>query len=127
MSTQVRSVRATEVAPPVSKQYPYHMEKPVTENRVGRFLEAFAAVLEYSDYRPLLESYCAATKCNRCAVACPVFLVTEDPRDIPCYRSNLLLNTYRRYFTIGGWWKSRLAGGFELTEETIDEIGRAHV
>jgi Fe-S oxidoreductase len=49
-------------------------------------------------------------------------LTTGDPRDIPCYRSNLLLDTYKRYFTIGGWLKSRLTGGFELTEEMIDDM-----
>ena len=49
-------------------------------------------------------------------------LATGDSRDIPCYRTSLLLDTYKRYFTIGGWWKSRLASDFELTEETIDEM-----
>jgi Fe-S oxidoreductase len=113
--------RTLEVTAPKTKKYPFYMENPVTGNRVERFLEAFAAVLEYSDYKPLLDSYCTSrAKCNRCAVACPVFLVTGDPRDIPCYRSNLLLDTYKRYFTIGGRWKSRLAGGFDLTEDVID-------
>lgn len=106
-----------------AKKYPYHIEMPITENRVDRFLEAFAAVLKYADYKPLLDSYCTSrATCNRCAVACPIFLATNDPRDIPCYRSSLLLDTYKRYFTIGGWWKSRLTDGFELTEEIIDEM-----
>jgi len=103
--------------------YPYHMEDPVTENRVDRFLEAFAAVLEFSDYKPLLDSYCTSnTKCNRCAVTCPVFLATGDPKDIPCYRTNLLLDVYKRYFTIGGWFKYRLLQDDVLTEEKIDEM-----
>jgi Fe-S oxidoreductase len=106
-----------------AKRYPYYIENAVTENRLERFLEAFAAVLKHSDYQPLLDSYCTSNaKCNRCAVACPIFMVTGDPRDIPCYRTNLLLDIYKRYFTIGGWLKSRLAGGFELTEQTIDEM-----
>ena len=109
--------------PLADKQYPYYIEKPPTENRVERFLEAFATVLQHSDYRPLLDSYCSSVaKCNRCSVTCSVYQATGDPRDIPCYRSNLLLDTYRRYFTIGGWWKSRLTGGFELTDEIIDEM-----
>jgi Fe-S oxidoreductase len=106
-----------------SRCYPYHIENPVVENRVEKFLEAFAAVLKYTDYKALLDSYCCTNaKCNRCAVTCPVFQVTRDPRDIPCYRSNLLLDTYKRYFTIGGWFKSRFGKAFELTEETIDEM-----
>lgn len=106
-----------------AQRYPYYTENPVTEGRVERFLEAFAAILKYSDYRPLLDSYCTSSaKCNRCAVACPVFLATGDPRDIPCYRTNLLLETYKRYFTIGGWLKSRFTGDFELTDEIIDDM-----
>jgi Fe-S oxidoreductase len=105
------------------KAYPYYIENPVQENRVEKFLEAFAAVLKYTDYKPLLDSYCSSNaKCNRCAVTCPIFLTTRDPRDIPCYRTNLLLDTYKRYFTIGGWFKSRFANTFELTEDMIDEM-----
>jgi len=107
----------------IEKKPFYHIEKPMSESRVEPFLEAFAAVLKYSDYRPLLDSYCTSSaKCNRCAVTCPVFLATGDPRDIPCYRTNLLLNVYKRYFTIGGWLNGRLTNGFELTEEIIDDM-----
>jgi Fe-S oxidoreductase len=123
MSGQVSSAPVFNTTNAERKKYPYHIEMPITENRINRFLEAFAAVLKYTDYKPLLDCYCTSrAKCNRCAVACPIFLATNDPRDIPCYRSSLLLDTYKRYFTIGGWWKSRLAGGFELTEEVIDEM-----
>ena len=61
------------------KKYPYYIEKPLTSNRVEKFLEAFAAVLNFTDYKSLLDSYCTtAVKCNRCAVACPIFLTTGD-------------------------------------------------
>jgi Fe-S oxidoreductase len=123
MNGQVSSAPTLNTTISQVKKYPYHIEMPITEKRVDRFLEAFAAVLKYTDYKPLLDSYCTSrAKCNRCAVACPIYLATNDPRDIPCYRSSLLLDTYKRYFTIGGWWKSRLTGGFELTEEIIDEM-----
>ena len=101
----------------------YYVEDYDTGNRIERFLEAFAAVLKYSDYLSLLDSYCTSSaKCNRCAVTCPVFLVTGDPRDIPCYRTNLLLNVYKRYFTIGGWLNGRVTDNFELTDEIIDDM-----
>ncbi len=123
MDGETISAKKTEQTTAPIKQYPYYIENPVTENRVERFLEAFAAIIKYSDYKPLLDSYCASSaKCNRCAVACPVFLTTGNPRDIPCYRTNLLLDTYKRYFTIGGWLKSRVTDGFELTEEIIDDM-----
>ncbi len=118
------SATATEqTATEQPRQYPYYIENPVTENRVDRFLQAFAAILEYSDYRALLDSYCTSNaKCNRCSVTCPVFLATGDPRDIPCYRTDLLLNVYKRYFTLGGWLRARFGNDFELTEPMIDEM-----
>ena len=104
-------------------RYPYYVESVEIENKVERFLEAFAAILEFTDYGPLLDTYCITnTKCNRCAVSCPIFLTTGDPKDIPCYRTNILLDIYRRYFTLGGRLKARLAGGFELTDEVINEM-----
>lgn len=118
--TQPEVIRRIEKT--IKKSF-YYIEDYNTENRVERFLEAFAAVLRYSDYKPLLDSYCTSTaKCNRCAVTCPVYLATGDPRDIPCYRTNILLNIYRRYFTIGGWLNGRLINGFELTDEIIDDM-----
>ena len=125
MEDNVINTKTTdEVIAPV-KKYPFYMENPPSDsdNRVSRFLEAFAAVLKYSDYKPLLDSYCTSnTKCNRCAVACPVYMITGDPRDIPCYRTNLMLDIYRRYFTIGGAIKARFTNSFELTEEIIDDM-----
>jgi Fe-S oxidoreductase len=103
--------------------YPYYIETPRRGDRVAAFLEAFAAVLEFTDYNALLSTYCnSSAKCNRCATACPVYLASGDPRDIPCTRTNLMLDTYRRYFTIGGWMRGRITRGFELTEEVIDEM-----
>ncbi len=123
MSETINFGTISKTVLPGPKKYPYYVEMPVAENRVERFLEAFAAVLRYSDYKPLLDSYSKSRpKCSRCAVACPVFQATKDERDVPCYRSGLLLDTYEHYFTIGGWRKSRPAGGFELTEEIIDEM-----
>ncbi len=104
-------------------RYPYYVENPEIENRIERFLEAFAVILEFTDYGPLLDTYCITnTQCNRCAVSCPIFLATGDPKDIPCYRTNILLDIYGRYFTLGGRLKVRFAGGFELTEDVIDEM-----
>lgn len=123
MSISEKQVESKVIGATKTRCYPYYIENPVVENRVEKFLEAFAAVLKYTDYKPLLDSYCCTNaKCNRCAVTCPIYQVTGDPRDIPCYRTNLLLDTYKRYFTIGGWFKSRLGRAFELTDETIDEM-----
>ncbi len=122
MGPQLKAKTSPNISPEV-KRYPYHVENAEQEDQVEKFLEAFAAILEFTDYRPLLDTYCCTnTKCNRCAVSCPVYLVTKDPKDIPCYRTNLLLDVYKRYFTFGGWMKARFTGGLELTEEMIDEM-----
>ena len=118
MQRMANEPEVTPVTPPAQRRprLVYHIENPIKDNRVDHFLRAFAAILEFSDYRPLLDSYCTSSaKCNRCAVSCPVYLATGDPRDIPCYRTNLLLDIYRRYFTIGGSLRARLTSGFELT------------
>ena len=101
----------------------FHVEPYEKHNIVEHFLEAFAAILHFTDYKALLDTYCSTNnKCNRCAVTCPVYQVTGDPHDIPCYKTNLLLEIYKRYFTIGGWVKSRFSNSFELTEDVIDEL-----
>ncbi len=110
-------------APGPHSQYSFHLDQAASENKVERFLNAFAAILQYTDYKSLLDSYCASTtKCSRCVVTCPIYQVTEDPTDIPCYRTQLLLNIYKRHFTIGGAILARFNGNHNLTEESIDEM-----
>ena len=107
----------------MTAKLPYYTEKMDLTDRPRRFLEAFAAILEHSNYGMLLDQYCRiATKCSRCADLCPVYEVTQEDRDIPCVRSELLLRIYRRYFTPGGRTKARLFGGFELADEHIHEM-----
>ncbi len=115
---------ATSAEIDLKARLPYHIEGNGSGGRVERFLDAFAAVLEHTDYKPLLDSYCRTTnKCNRCSVTCPVYQVTGDPRDVPCYKTTLLLSIYQRYFTLGGWLNARFTPNrFELTEEVIAEM-----
>lgn len=101
----------------------YIIEKAPKGNRVARFLEIFAAILKHSNYRPALEQYIkVSAKCSKCSAACHIYQATERPEDIPCYRSELLLSIYRRYFSYEGSLIARWFGGFELTEEHIDEM-----
>ncbi len=108
-----------------SKPSPHYHVEPVvrTGNRVDDFLTAFAAILRHSNYRFLLDLYArTSTKCGRCAVSCQVYQASGDPRDIPCYRTNLLLDVYRRHFTTSGWLRSKFGGDGGLTEAKIDEM-----
>jgi Fe-S oxidoreductase len=122
MESKINDAQDVTAKAGADQRYPYYVENPVQDHRVERFLEAFAAVLEYTDYKSLLDSYCATSaKCNRCAVSCPNFLATGDTRDIPCYRTNIILEIYKRYFTMGGWLASRV-NGYQLTDEVIDDL-----
>ena len=101
----------------------YHIENANVDNKAERFLKAFAAIIQYGDYKPMLDSYCiSSAKCSRCVVTCPIYQVSQDPKDIPCYRAGLLLDTYKRHFTVGGWLKARIANNQELTNETVEEM-----
>jgi len=108
---------------PLAPEYPFYLDGAVPDDRVQRFLTAFAAILQYSEYRPLLDSYASSSaRCSRCVVTCPVYQASQDPRDIPCHRSHLLLDAYTRHFTIGGWVRSRVGRGRVLTEAVLDEM-----
>ena len=110
-------------------KYSYFVEQKTLDvtDRPRKYLEAFAAVLEHSNYGPALETYSRlSTKCGRCAAACPLYEATQEEQDIPCHRSELLLRIYRRYFTQSGLVKSRLFGGFRLTDEYLDEMAEAY-
>lgn len=102
----------------------YHIEPVPTLHDPGQaILNAFAAILQHSNYRFILDLYArTSSKCGRCAVACQTFLATGDPRDVPCYRTNLLLDIYRRYFTSSGWLQFRFSGTDPLSPNKINEM-----
>jgi Fe-S oxidoreductase len=112
----------------MKSKYSYYVEEAAlsTDNRPGRFLEAFSGILEHSNYALPLDVYSRlSTKCSRCAAACQLYEFTGEDRDIPCHRSDLLLRIYRRYFTRAGVLKARLGRGFVLTDEYLDEMAEA--
>jgi len=95
----------------------------VLENRPEKFLAAFGAILQNSNYRFLIELYArTSAKCGRCAISCQVYQASKDPRDVPCYRTNLLLDVYKHYFSDNGHFFSRLTANNFLSNEKIDEM-----
>ncbi len=109
-------------------KYSFYVERSALEvtDRPQKFLAAFAAVLDHSSYGLALELYTRlSTKCSRCAAACQLYQSTEENRDIPCQRSELLFRVYRRYFTRTGLLKARLTNGFTLTDDYLDEMAEA--
>jgi Fe-S oxidoreductase len=106
--------------------YFYHIESSaISENssRPEKIWAAFASILSHSNYRFLIDLYArTSAKCGRCAVSCQVYQASNDPRDIPCYRTNLLLDVYKQYFSGNGRWFSRLIPENALSNEKIDEM-----
>lgn len=119
---------ATSSAPtnPSHQPYFYHIESsaiPELDNRAEKFLAAFEAILRNSNYRFLIELYAkTSAKCGRCAVSCQVYQASNDPRDVPCYRTNLLLDVYKQYFSGNGKMLSLLIPENSLSNEKIDEM-----
>jgi len=110
------------------RKYSFYVEDKAlqTTDRPKKFLEAFAAVLQHSNYFLALDAYTRlSTKCSRCAAACQLYQATGQERDIPCHRSELLFKIFRRYFTSAGALKARLWGGFTLTDEHLDALAEA--
>lgn len=104
----------------------YYLEKLYAGDRPKRFLEIFAAVLRHSNYGHLVDTYSkVGAKCGNCACACQIYQHTRDPKDVPCYRSNLLLEIYRRHFTFRGVMQSKLTGSVYLTDERIAELSES--
>jgi Fe-S oxidoreductase len=104
----------------------YHVEDFLVEDRPRRFLESFAAILQHTNYRVALDHYVrVSAKCARCTVKCQVYQATGDEKDIPCYRSELLLSVYRRHFTMSGVLRARLLGDPGLTDEKIREMAES--
>ncbi len=112
-----------------STKVSYHIEDKTNrlENRPALFLRAMAAVLEHSSYALPLELYSRmSARCSRCAASCQVYQASGEDRDIPCHRSELLLQIYRRYFTRLGALRARLTGGgFTLTDDHLLQMAEA--
>jgi Fe-S oxidoreductase len=110
-------------------KYAFYIEPKALDvrDRPRKFLQAFAAVLEHSNYGLPLDVFSrVSAKCARCASSCQLYEVTGAERDIPCHRSEMLLRIYRRYFTRAGVFKARLFGGFTLTDADLDEMADAY-
>jgi Fe-S oxidoreductase len=104
----------------------YYLERLYPGDRPRRFLEIFAAILRHSNYGHVIDTYArVGAKCGHCASTCQIYQQTRDPRDVPCYRSSLLLEIYRRHFTLRGLLQSKLTGAVYLTEERIGELAES--
>ncbi len=72
-------------------------------------------------YRSLQVFLDSCVKCGACTDKCHYFLGTNDPKNMPVARQDLLRKVYRRYFTFAGKYFPKLVGAVDLTKDVLDE------
>ena len=80
--------------------------------RMGELLERYRSLKVYLD---------ACVHCGACTDKCHYFIGTNDPKNMPVARQDLMRSVYRRYFTPAGKWFPSLVGARDLTREVLDE------
>ncbi len=79
-----------------------------------------------SRYRSVQVFLDICVKCGACTDKCHYFLGTQDPKNMPVARQDLLRKVYRRYYTFAGKFFGKLGipefvGAAELTKEVLDD------
>src|SRR5512145_1551320 len=74
-----------------------------------------------SKYRSLKVFMDACVHCGACSDKCHYFIGTQDPKNMPVARQDLMRSVYRRYFTLPGKLVPKLVGARDLTREVLDE------
>jgi Fe-S oxidoreductase len=72
-------------------------------------------------YRSLKVYMDACVHCGACTDKCHYFIGTQDPKNMPVARQDLMRSVYRRYFTPAGKLFPALVGARDLTREVLDE------
>ena len=72
-------------------------------------------------YRSLKVFLDACVHCGACSDKCHYFIGTQDPKNMPVARQDLMRSVYRRYFTLPGKLFPKLVGARDLTREVLDE------
>jgi Fe-S oxidoreductase len=63
----------------------------------------------------------SCVKCGACTDKCHYYLGTEDPKNMPVARQDLLRSVYRRYYTFAGKVVPWLVGARDMTKDVLDE------
>ena len=72
-------------------------------------------------YRSLKVFMDSCVHCGACADKCHYFIGTQDPKNMPVARQELMRSVYRRYFTLPGRLFPKLVGARDLTRDVLDE------
>ena len=106
--------------------FPADFEKPAGSERFAlvpdwhdRALEKMDELRRSSRSFQLFLDICV--KCGACTDKCHYFIGTQDPKNMPVARQDLLRKVYRRYFTFAGKYFPKLVGAADLTEEVVED------
>ncbi|WP_089724947.1 sulfate reduction electron transfer complex DsrMKJOP subunit DsrK [Candidatus Thiosymbion oneisti] len=80
--------------------------------KLGELLDKYRSLRVYLD---------ACVKCGSCTDKCHYYLGTQDPKNMPVGRQDLLRKVYRRHFTLAGKLFPKLVGAEDLTREVLDD------
>jgi Fe-S oxidoreductase len=72
-------------------------------------------------YRSLQVFMDACVHCGACTDKCHYFIGTQDPKNMPVARQELMRSVYRRYFTPAGKWFPKLVGAKDFTKDVLDD------
>ena len=86
--------------------------KEVAINKMGDLLKRYRSLQVFMD---------SCIKCGACTDKCQYFIGTNDPKNMPVARQDLLRKVYRRYFTFAGKYFPKLVGAVDLTEDMLDD------
>jgi len=84
----------------------------VAIDKMGELLKKYRSLPVYLD---------ACVKCGSCTDKCHYFIGTNDPKNMPVARQDLMRQVYRRYFTFTGKYFPKLVGAKDLTKDVLDE------
>jgi len=80
--------------------------------KMGELLKKYRSLKVYLD---------TCVHCGACTDKCHYFIGTQDPKNMPVARQDLLRSVYRRYFTLPGKLFPKLVGARDLTKEVLEE------
>jgi len=91
----------------------------LTDGWEGRAITHMGVLL--GKYRSLKVFMDSCVHCGACSDKCHYFIGTQDPKNMPVARQDLMRSVYRRYFTLPGKLFPKLVGARDLTKDVLDE------
>ena len=100
-------------------QEPLNFPGELPDDWHDKAIEAMGDLL--GKYRSLQVYLDSCVKCGACTDKCHYYLGTNDPKNMPVGRQDLLRKVYRRHFTFAGKYFPKLVGAEDLTKEVLDD------